>query len=169
MLTVYGFTAEICPTVTAGKKTVSSTRIRELIKQGDLGSVNELLGRPFIYVSKVVHGDKRGRKLGFPTANLEIGSKRAMLPNGAYAVDVSIDNKHFCGIAKIGDNPTFNVNERRLEVYIHDFNRDIYGQDLAVSFLSKLRDEQKFDSVEGLKSQLRQDLNQAIDIWGQRQ
>lgn len=161
----YGFKAEICPTVTVGRKTVSSTRIRELIRLGDLESVNELLGRPFIYVSKVVHGDKRGRKLGFPTANLEIGAHRAMLPNGAYAVAVNVDNSEYPGIANIGDNPTFNVNDRRLEVYIHGFNGDLYGQEISVSFLSKLRDEQKFSSVEELVSQLRQDEKDALAVW----
>ena len=161
----YGFKAEICPTITSDKKTVSSTRIRELIVQGDLQSVNELLGRPFIYVSKVVHGDKRGRKLGFPTANLEIGERRAMLPNGAYAVNVNFNNKNYCGIANIGDNPTFNVDKRRIEVYIHDFNGNLYGQDIAISFISKLRDERKFNSVDELVSQLRQDLNKTLEIW----
>ena len=161
----YGFKAEICPTVTVGRKAVSSTRIRELIASGDLQSVNELLGRNFTYVSKVIHGDKRGRKLGFPTANLAISDYRAMLPNGAYAVNVNFDGKNYCGIANIGDNPTFNVDKRRLEVYIHEFNSNIYGQEIAVSFLEKLREEQKFPSVDELINQLRQDLQRALSIW----
>ncbi len=161
----YGFKAEICPTVTIGRKIVSSTRIRELIANGDLISVNELLGRPFKYVSKVVHGDRRGRKLGFPTANLEIADYRAMLPNGAYAVSVEADNKNYCGIANIGDNPTFNVNQRRLEVYIHNFSGNLYGQEIGISFLDRLRDEQKFNSVDELINQLKQDLQKSIDIW----
>ncbi len=160
----YGFKAEICPTVTVDRKTVSSTRIRELIASGDLENVNKLLGRPFNYISKVVHGDRRGRKLGFPTANLEIENYRAMLPNGAYAVSVRVAGVDYCGIANIGDNPTFNVNDRRLEVYIHDFNDNLYGQDIAVSFLEKLRDEQKFQSVDDLVNQLRQDLQRALSI-----
>ena len=163
----YGFKAEICPTITADKKTVSSTRIRELIVQGDLQSVNELLGRPFIYVAKVVHGDKRGRKLGFPTANLDIGERRAMLPNGAYAVAVNFDNKKYCGIANIGDNPTFNVDKRRIEVYINDFSGNLYGKDIEVSFIQKLREEQKFNSIEELKMQLRQDLKRTITIFNE--
>ena len=175
----YGFKAEICPTITVDRKIVSSTRIRKLIADGDLSEVNILLGRPFTYVSKVIHGDKRGRKLGFPTANLEIGNHSAMLPNGVYAVEVKISNTPannsafripnseltYCGIANIGDNPTFNVHDRRLEVYIHDFNKNIYGQEIAVSFLEKLRDEQKFDSVDDLVFQLRQDLKNSINIW----
>ena len=160
----FGFKAEICPTVTQNKKTVSSTRIRELIKIGDLQSVNELLGRNFVYVSKVVHGDRRGRKLGFPTANLEIKNRQAMLPNGAYAVKVFIDEKIYIGMANIGDNPTFNANDRRLEVYIHNFGGDLYGQEISVSFIKKIRDEQKFDSVDELVRQLRQDLQRTIEI-----
>ena len=161
----YGFKAEICPTITVDRRIVSSTRIRKLIADGDLSEVNILLGRPFTYMSKVVHGDKRGRKLGFPTANLEIENHRAMLPNGAYTVNVRVGEADYCGIANIGDNPTFNINNRRLEVYIHDFNKNIYGQEIAVSFLEKLRDEQKFDSVEELVAQLRQDLKNSINIW----
>ena len=161
----YGFKAEICPTVTVDRKAVSSTRVRELIASGDLENVNKLLGRSFIYISKVVHGDRRGRKLGFPTANLEIENHRAMLPNGAYAVNVSFNGKNYCGIANIGNNPTFNVNDRRLEVYIHDFNGNLYGQEIAVSFLKKLRDEQKFSSADELINQLRQDLQKALLFW----
>ena len=161
----YGFKAEICPTVTVDRKAVSSTRVRELIASGDLENVNKLLGRSFIYISKVVHGDRRGRKLGFPTANLEIENHRAMLPNGAYAVNVNFNGRDYCGIANIGDNPTFNVNDRRLEVYIHDFSGKLYGQEIAVGFLEKLRDEQKFSSVDELINQLRHDLHEAINIW----
>ena len=161
----YGFKAEICPTVTVDRKAVSSTRVRELIASGDLENVNKLLGRSFIYISKVVHGDRRGRKLGFPTANLEIENHRAMLPNGAYAVNVSFNGKNYCGIANIGDNPTFNVNDRRLEVYINDFSGNLYGQEITVSFLKKLRDEQKFSSADELINQLRQDLQKALLFW----
>ena len=161
----YNFKAEICPTVTIDKKIVSSTRIRKLIVDGDLDSVNTLLGRPFTYVSKVVHGDKRGRKLGFPTANLEIGENRAMLPNGAYAVSVRVAENDYCGIANIGDNPTFKIDKRRIEVYIHNFNNDIYGREISVSFLKKLRDECSFNSVDELIMQLRLDLKQALNIF----
>ncbi len=154
----YGFKAEICPAVTVGKKNVSSTRIRTLIAEGDLISANELLGRNFIYVSKVVNGDKRGRKLGFPTANLEIEDYRAMLPNGVYIVEVKVKNNLYKGIANIGDNPTFKVAKRRLEVFIDNFSGDIYGEEIAVSFIKKIRDEKTFGSVEELKAQLNEDL-----------
>ena len=154
----YGFKAEICTTVTIGKKNVSSTRIRALIAEGDLTLANELLGRNFTYVSKVVNGDKRGRKLGFPTANLEIEDNRAMLPNGVYIVEVKVRNNLYSGIANIGDNPTFKVAKRRLEVFIDNFSGDIYGEEIAVSFIKKIRDEKVFNGVEELKAQLNEDL-----------
>ena len=156
----YGFKAEICPAVTVNKKIVSSTKIRALIAEGDLFAANELLGRNFTYVSEVVHGDKRGRKLGFPTANLEITDYRAMLPNGVYIVLVKVHENFFAGIANIGDNPTFKVAKRRLEVFIDNFDSDIYGEEISVSFIEKIRDEKIFSSVEELKKQLREDLNE---------
>lgn len=154
----YGFKAEICPSITVDKKSVSSTRIRALIAEGNLDLANELLGRNFTYVEKVVHGDKRGRKLGFPTANLEIGDNRAMVPNGAYIVHVKVADKIYGGIANVGDNPTFKVAKRRLEVFIDNFSGDIYGEEISVSFVKKIRDERVFDSVDDLKAQLNEDL-----------
>ena len=155
----YGFRAEICPAVTVDKKTVSSTRIRALIAEGNLSEANALLGRNFTYVSKVVNGDRRGRKLGFPTANLEIEDHRAMLPNGVYVVRVKVGENFYSGIANVGDNPTFKVAKRRLEVFIDNFSGDIYGEEIAVSFVSKIRDEKIFASVDELKAQLSDDLN----------
>lgn len=154
----YGFKAEICPAVTVGKKTVSSTKIRALIAAGDLSAANELLGREFTYTSQVVNGDKRGRKIGFPTANLEIDDASAMLPNGVYIVHVKLHEKIFDGVANIGDNPTFKVAKRRLEVFIDKFSGDIYGENISVSFVEKIRDEKIFASIDELKAQLRADL-----------
>ena len=154
----FGFKAEVCQAFTVDRKTVSSTRIRALIAAGDLTSANELLGRNFTYAGEVVNGDRRGRKIGFPTANLEIADYRAMLPNGAYIVRVKVRGKFFNGIANVGDNPTFKVAKRRLEVFIDNFSGDIYGEEIFVSFVSKLRDEKIFASVEDLKAQLNEDL-----------
>ena len=163
----YGFKAEVCQTYTVDRKSVSSTRIRALIAAGDLASANQLLGRNFTYAGEVVNGDRRGRKLGFPTANLEIADHRAMLPNGAYSVRVKVRGQTYRGIANIGDNPTFKVARRRLEVFIDDFSGDIYGEEIFVSFVNKLRDEKTFASVEELKAQLNEDLramrNETVD------
>ena len=154
----FGFKAEVCQAFTIDRKTVSSTRIRALIAAGDLHGANELLGRNFTYSGEVVNGDKRGRKLGFPTANLEIDDRRAMLPNGAYVVRVKVRGQMFNGIANIGDNPTFKAQRRRLEVFIDNFSGDIYGEEIFVSFIEKLRDEKIFATVDDLKAQLAEDL-----------
>ena len=150
--------------MTLERKIVSSTRIRAMISEGDLHSANELLGREFTYVSKVVHGDRRGRKLGFPTANLEISDGRLMLPNGVYAVRVKIGEKIFGGVANIGNNPTFKIAKRRLEIFIDEFNKNIYGEEIFVSFVDKIREEKTFSSVEELKKQIREDLKNARKI-----
>jgi len=154
----YGFRAEVCQAFTVDRKIVSSTRIRALIAAGDLSGANELLGRNFTYAGKVVNGDKRGRKIGFPTANVEIDDGRAMLPNGAYVVRVKVHGEFFNGIANVGDNPTFKVARRRLEVFIDEFSENIYGEEIFVGFVSKIRDEKKFSSVDELKAQLNEDL-----------
>lgn len=154
----YGFKAEVCQSFNVDRKIVSSTRIRALIAAGDLTGANELLGRNFTYAGEVVNGDRRGRKIGFPTANIEIDDRRAMLPNGAYIVRVKVRGQMFSGIANVGDNPTFKVARRRLEVFIDNFSGDIYGEEIFVSFVSKLRDEKIFASVDDLKAQLNEDL-----------
>ena len=154
----FGFKAEVCQAFTVDRKTVSSTRIRALIAAGDLHGANELLGRNFTYAGEVVNGDKRGRKLGFPTANLEISDSRAMLPNGAYVVRVKVRGAMYNGIANIGDNPTFKAQRRRLEVFIDNFSGDIYGEEIFVAFVSKIRDEKIFATVDELKAQLADDL-----------
>ncbi len=162
----YGFQAEVCPAVLHNGRPVSSTRIRALLAEGNLDRANEFLGRPFTYHSRVVHGDRRGRTLGFPTANLVIPHTRAMLPNGAYAVMVDVRGDKYCGLASIGSNPTFDgERQRRLEVNIRDFSQDIYNELVSVSFLGKLRDEQKFDSADQLVRQLRRDKEQAEKFW----
>ena len=162
----YGFTAEICPTVNVDGKTVSSTRIRALIAADDLQTARELLGAPFTYGGFVVHGDARGRKIGFPTANLIIEKNRAMPNNGAYAARVSIGGEMFDAVANIGDNPTFDGKERRLEVNLQNFSRDIYGKYIEVEFLGKLREEIKFSGVEELTRQLNRDCECAAKFWG---
>lgn len=162
----YGFEAEICPTVLQAGKAVSSTRIRGFIQSGELAAANALLGYPFTVIERVQHGDKRGRKLGFPTANLALAKTRAILPNGAYAVEVEYEGRKYPAMASIGSNPTFE-GERpiRLEVNIQNFNKAIYDQLLTVRFLKFLRGEKKFSSVEQLIKQLHRDRETAQSIW----
>ena len=161
----YGFQTEICPAVLRGGRIVSSTRIRALIAEGELAMANDFLGHPFRLVERVIHGDRRGRTLGFPTANLPILPGVAMLPNGAYAVRVAYAGQWYGGMASIGSNPTFAGCGRRVEVNIADFSADIYDRELTVDFLAKLRDEQRFASAEQLVRQLTKDRARAAAIW----
>lgn len=161
----YGFTAEICPTILRDGRAVSSTRIRELLKNGELHEANDFLGHPFSFAGRVVHGDRRGRTLGFPTANLKIEASRAMLPNGAYAAEVFIGEKNFDALVNIGSNPTFGGREKRLEANLQNFDADIYGEFIEVGFLEKLRGEKKFADADELVRQLRRDREKAAKIW----
>jgi riboflavin kinase/FMN adenylyltransferase len=162
----YGFEAEICPTVLQDGKPVSSTRIREFIQSGDLASANTFLGYPLTMIERVQHGDKRGRLLGFPTANLAIGKNRAILPKGVYAALAIYDSQPYAALANIGNNPTFEGERAvRIEVNIQDFNKNIYDQMLTVQFLQLLRPEKKFASVEQLVKQMHRDKEAARSIW----
>lgn len=162
----YGFEAEICPTVLHDGKPISSTRIREFIKAGDLESANAFLGYPMTIIERVQHGDKRGRQLGFPTANIAIGENRAILPKGVYAAVAKYGGESYGALANIGNNPTFEGERAvRLEVNIQDFTKNIYDQMLTVQFLRLLRPEKKFASVEQLVKQMHRDREKAKSIW----
>lgn len=153
----YGFKTEICPAVEILGNIVSSTRIRALIASDDLAKVNECLGYPFTVIDKVIHGDKRGRTIGFPTANIAIDNTRAMLPNGVYAVRIIYNQRNYNGIANIGDNPTFIGCNRRIEVNIENFSENIYDKELTVEFIAKLRAEKKFSGANELIAAINQD------------
>ncbi|SFT36269.1 riboflavin kinase / FMN adenylyltransferase [Selenomonas sp. GACV-9] len=161
----YGFQAEVCQAVLRDGRAVSSTRIRALVDKGELQAVNDFLGYPFTVIGRVIHGDRRGRTLGFPTANLAIPDERVMLPNGVYACDVIHAGRHYAGLANIGDNPTFEGCNRRLEVNIQDFSQDIYDQVIEVRFLGKLREQQKFAGKEELIAQMHRDRENARCYW----
>jgi riboflavin kinase / FMN adenylyltransferase len=141
---------------------VSSSAIRTLLSQGSVTEVSALLGRPYSIEGTVRHGQKNGRKLGFPTANLSL--KNLYVPRyGVYAVrfHVKHESKHYDGVANIGIRPTFNLNEPLLEVHGFDMNQDLYGKHITVEFVKCLRDEQPFENVEMLKSQITKDCEQA--------
>jgi len=156
----YGFNVEIHPVVHWKQHFISSTKIRQLIEAGHLSLANELLGKPFMICSKVIHGDERGRVIGFPTANLAIGTERVMLPDGVYAAKVLIREKEYGAVANIGTNPTFDGCYRRIEVHIIDFNHDIYDELIYVKFLMKIREEKKFLSLHMLIEQIDNDIVQ---------
>ena len=150
--------------------TVSSSKVRRALSQGDVVLANSLLGFDYSFKGSVVHGAAIGRSLGFPTANLLLDDAMKLLPaDGVYAVRVSCDGKNYKGIMNIGVKPTIAENlQRTVEVYIMDFDGDIYGKDVVVAPLCRVRGEMVFENVEALRCQINSDVEfvkNKIDIW----
>jgi len=144
--------------------TISSTKIREYLKAGNIETANRLLGRPYMISDLVIEGDKRGRKINFPTANISL-NELIRPAFGVYAVKVSgIGVKSYNGIANIGKRPTVNDRGELLEVNIFDFDGDLYGKEIKVSLLKFIREEQKFDGLGSLKEQIIKDVYKAKNI-----
>lgn len=142
---------------------VGSTRVRELLATGDLGGANRLLGAPYLAHGTVGEGAHRGRSIGYPTANLQLGPRKA-LPRGVHAVTVHVHGRTHGGMANVGPRPTFGDEAPSLEVNLFDFHGDLYGQALTVRFVSRLRDQVRFASVEDLKAQLAADETAARQV-----
>ena len=156
-----GFEVEDLHTITHGEERISSTRVREALARGDLEQARHLLGRPYRICGRVAHGDKRGRSIGFPTANIHL-HRRVSPVTGVYAVEVrGIGDGAVPGVANVGRRPTVGGTEARLEVHLFDFDGDLYGRHLEVEFRLKLRDEQRFESFEALKVQIGRDARAA--------
>lgn len=163
----FGFQLLEIPPQVVHDLTVSSTKIRQSLQNGAVQLANELLGYPYFLNGTVVHGDKMGRQLGFPTANIHLNDGRKLIPaQGVYAVTVETGGRRFKGALNIGTRPTFNGAELRIEVYILDFNEEIYGENIRVSFLDYIRADKKFDSVDALISQMKNDVEKARMIAG---
>lgn len=146
---------------------VSSTRIRHALKDGDIVSANQLLGYPYFFEGKVIEGNKLGRTLGYPTANLQIDETEKLIPaNGVYAVTIQLEqfSEKLTGMMNIGVRPTVGGVNRVIEVNIFDFDVDIYGKNLLVSVIEFLRSEQKFEGLEALKNQLAKDKENATRL-----
>ena len=152
------------PEIRLDGETVSSTRIRNAVALGNFPEAERLLGRPFSIVAPVQHGRALGRTLGFPTANLTL-SNQQLPPKGVYAVRVNLvhRNKSHAGVANLGTRPTVDAQSLQpsLEVHLFDFQGDLYGETIEVQFVSHLRAEQKFESLEQLKGQIQRDAVQA--------
>lgn len=137
---------------------VSSTKIRKAIDQGDIALANSYLGDPFTLEGVVVNGDKRGRELSYPTANIELQNKHKIIPKqGVYLIQSDIDNQVVYGMMNIGTKPTFDTTNPSIEVHFFDWNGDLYDQTLQVKLLKWIREEQKFGSVEELQAQIHAD------------
>ncbi len=151
-----------------GDDKVSSTRIRGLLKEGNIEEVQTLLGRPYQTPGVVVHGDKRGRQIGFPTANVQVPEGTFIPANGVYVVKILVQDEWYEGMCNIGFKPTFkNPDEKLLtiEVNIFDFDRNIYGEEVAIDWYKRLRDEQRFNGIDALIAQLQADRQQCIEYF----
>lgn len=161
----HGFEVVNTHSFTLGNERVSSTLIRQALAQGDLTRVEQLLGRPYSMCGRVAHGDKRGRTIGFPTANIYLHRKNTPIL-GVYAVQMKdVEQYPVNGVANIGTRPTVCGTRTLLEVHLFDFNKDIYGAHIEVMFIEKIRDEKRFESFDALKQQIQRDAQQARAIF----
>lgn len=163
----FRFKLEKLDALSVNEENVSSTKIREALQAGDMIKANHYLGYKFTLNGTVVSGKQLGRKLGFPTANIESSDKHKIIPGyGVYAVKVVVNGVQLNGMLNIGTRPTFNKNadNRSIEVNIFDFAEDIYGNEITLIFIDKIRNEQKFDGVEMLVKQLQKDKKAALKI-----
>ena len=148
---------------------VSSTKIRNALNDGDLKKANILLGRNYSFSGTVIGGDKRGRGLGYPTANIKLSSQEKLLPAiGIYAVRVLLENEYHFGLLSIGKRPTFyNEGDLVTEVYLYNFNREIYGELVTIELVERLRGEEKFNSAEELINQMNKDKENGLKIFNE--
>ncbi len=159
---LYGFDVEEISVQDVDEVAVSSTKIRKALLDGDLDTANRFLAHPYQLSGTVIHGDKLGRQIGFPTANIRVDDMNKLVPhNGVYACHVLINEKKFDGMLNIGTRPTVNGYTKRVEVNIFDFDDEVYGRQLVLELKGKIRDEKKFESLEQLKVRLTIDKNLA--------
>lgn len=160
----YRFAVEESHTHSFNRERISSSLIRQALQQDNLHLVEKLLGRPYSIAGRVAHGNKLGRTIGFPTANIMLN--RLVIPlQGVFAVQIQTQTGKYNGIANVGNRPTINGSKALLEVHIFDFNRSIYGEAIEVFFMHKIRNEVKFPSFEALKAQIGKDRQQAVEFF----
>lgn len=165
---LYDFTLEVLEPVRSEQQAHSSTAIRQFLQAGQVAEAIKILGRNFTLDGEVVHGEGRGRKLGFPTANLQ--TQKEILPRaGVYAVKVKWCEKYYNGVINIGRRPTFADSDPTLEIHLIDFQGDLYGERLRIYFVDRLRDEQKFPSVEALQGAVLKDIARARALFSDAQ
>ncbi|MEC8891344.1 MAG: bifunctional riboflavin kinase/FAD synthetase [Chloroflexota bacterium] len=169
-----GFSLQVVSVQESNGISVRSTTLRELISQGDVNMVSLMLGRPFSFSGNIVAGFKRGREIGFPTANIETKDGMVIPKNGIYSTIAHLGNRKFMSATSIGTRPTFDDGERVVETFILDFDEDIYGQSLRLEFIEHIRNEIAYATVKELVDQIRQDVDVArvslkplIDRMGQ--
>lgn len=154
----FNYTVKEIPAEVLEHITISSTIIREALKKGDVKKAADNLGYAYTLSGTVVEGNKMGRTIGYPTANIQPNNAEKLIPaNGVYAVKVSLQGEHFYGMMNIGVRPTVNGKHRTIEVNIFDFDRVIYGEKISIQFIERIRDERKFENLDALKQQLKDD------------
>jgi riboflavin kinase / FMN adenylyltransferase len=158
-----GFEVEVMNAFCVGDTIISSTKIREALLAGKVRFAATLLGRPYNLAGLVIHGNHRGVRLGFPTANI-VPDKELVPARGVYAVRVLREGKSHDGVLSIGFNPTFADGKRSIEVHIFDFHEDVYGKSIEILFIERIRDEVRFDSPEKLIAQIGRDIDRAREI-----
>jgi riboflavin kinase / FMN adenylyltransferase len=162
----YNFTVDVVPEFMIEGETISSTKIRNALLNGDVVKANKMLGRLYSFKGKIVKGDDRGKELGFPTANLSIKNEDKLIPaEGIYASECIIDGEKYYGLLSLGSRPTFYTDGEIIpEFYIFDFNKNIYGKSLEVCLVEKIRDGEKFNSVDELIAQMKNDEKKGKEI-----
>jgi riboflavin kinase/FMN adenylyltransferase len=161
-----GFTVSVVPPVRVNGDMVSSTAIREALAGGDLKRVHSLIGRPFSLHGRVVRGDSRGAKQDFPTANLGVDPEQALPAEGVYATWAHVAGRSYESMTNIGRRPTFGGRRSGVEVYLLGYQGNLYGQELKIDIMERLRGEKQFDTVEALKSQIVEDIERGRAILG---
>ncbi len=159
-----GFWVEVVSPGMANGETISSTAIRQALSRGDIAKANRLLGRPFSLIGRVVHGDERGKQLGYPTANLAVNPEQAIPGDGVYATRTQIGSSAYPSVTNIGKRPTFGKGERTVEVYLIGFNRAVYDEEIKVEVVEKLRSEKHFPTADALTEQIGRDVQAAVSI-----
>jgi riboflavin kinase / FMN adenylyltransferase len=161
----YGFSVEEIERQVVDHVGVSSSKIRQALENGDIETAIHFLGRPYSMTGQVVKGDKLGRVLGYPTANIDLDSRLKLIPSdGIYAVTIKYESTVYQGMLYIGNRPTVNGNKRVIEVNLFDFNKEIYGESLTIYFHSLIRLDSKFQDLEALKVQLHDDKEKATAL-----
>lgn len=159
-----GFSVEVVPPLVVDGHAVSSSRLRRVLERGDVRLAARLLGCCYKVTGSVVHGDERGRQIGFPTANVDVPDWRLVPGNGVYAVNTRFNGVLLRGAANVGVRPTAGGGPRTLEVHLIGYEGTLYGHDVEVHFLDRIRDERRFDSMDDLKQQIRLDIQKALDV-----
>lgn len=161
----YHFSVEVIKAVSINGDMVSSTKIRQMLHQGDIIKANQYLGRNYRLEGIVKKGNHIGQKIGFPTANIEVVGERKLIPkNGVYAVRVTVEGKQFFGMTNIGYRPTVDGKHQEIEVHIHHFAGNLYHQKIEIEFVQHIRDEKQFDSIDTLISQIELDRISSMEM-----